>query len=650
MNPNDRDQPSGSTPPKPPSRNWWWIAILLMLLFWFVVPFFALNRGGGVALPYSSFVAQVEAGNVSSVQINGQQIDGRFKKPYKAPPPTSPLAQPSPKPAPVTYTTFTTTFPQAVGDQTLIPLLESKRVEINVTPAAQPWITGLLGWIPLLLLLGFFVWSMRRAGQGGPMSALNFGRAKPQRYSIDRPHVTFDDVADAEEAKLELQEEVDFLRHPAKYHAIGARIPKGILLIGPPGVGKTLLARAVAGEAGVPFFSLSASEFVEMFVGVGASRVRDLFRQAKESAPAIIFVDELDAVGRRRGAGIGTVNDEREQTLNQLLGELDGFDPRTSIIVLAATNRPDVLDPALLRPGRFDRQVAITLPDRRGREGILRIHTRRLRLEQKVDLEAIAAATIGMSGADLENVCNEAALNAARHDKTEVQMSDFEEALDRLRLGASHPRILDKEDRRVVAYHEAGHTLTAWLTAGADPVKKVTIVAHGMALGATEQLPAQERYNLSESYLKTRLVVTLGGRTAEELVYGEVTTGAEHDLVEATSLARQMVTTWGMSTERLLAFKSHEAQPFLGYEMAMDHEYSQMTATRIDADMQRLLEAAHDEARRILSSARPQLDEVVRELCEEETLNAEALTRILGPQKAKVAPSTDGAATAQPAL
>jgi cell division protease FtsH len=551
MIPKPPDQKPAATQPK---RLFpWWLLTLALLLSWNVGTFLFSRSATSTTLPYTTFLAQVRSGNVSKVKLGGDQISGQFSKPYK------PVPHPSAKASPRSYTAFQTTFPQVEGDPRLMPLLESHHVEVDVSPPPSPWLSAFIGWLPMLLLLGFFVWTMRRAGQqGGPMGALGFGRAKPKLYSADRPKVTFDDVAGADEAKLELQEEVDFLRHPAKYHDAGARIPKGILLVGAPGIGKTLLARAVAGEANVPFFSLSASEFVEMFVGVGASRVRDLFKQAKESAPAIVFIDEIDAVGRRRGTGVGAVNDEREQTLNQLLGELDGFDPRVNIIVIAATNRPDVLDPALLRPGRFDREVTVPLPDRRGREGILRIHTRNLRLTPDVGLEILAASTIGMSGADLENLCNEAALGAARHDRTIVSMADFEEALDRVRLGAAHPRLVDPEDLRVVAYHEAGHTVVAWLTPGADPVHKVTVVAHGMALGVTQQLPTKERQNLSAPYLKARLAVLLGGRAAEEIVYDEVTTGAENDLIEATNLARQMVTTWGMGSVGLLAFKSNE--------------------------------------------------------------------------------------------
>ena len=392
----------------------------------------------------------------------------------------------------------------------------------------------------------------------------------------------------------------------------------------------------------MPFFSLNASEFVEMFVGVGASRVRDLFRQAKAAAPAIVFIDELDAVGRRRGAGVGMVNDEREQTLNQLLGELDGFDERFEVIILAATNRPDVLDPALLRPGRFDRQVVIGLPDRQGREGILRIHTKKLRLDTKVDLHILASGTIGMSGADLANLCNEAALTAARHNHETVTMADFEEAQDQIRLGAAQPRLMDDAERRIIAYHESGHAVVAWLTPAADPVHKVTIVPHGQALGLTEQLPGQERHNLSLSYLKARLDVMLGGRTAEETVFGEITTGAENDLVEATRLARRMVTRWGMGKLGLVAFKGDEQQPFLGYEIVQGRDYSEATAARIDQEVLRLIEEAHEEVRRRLTDNREKLDRLVDALLREETVGAEELNRILGPRPQQLAPGQDG--------
>ncbi len=629
-------KPGGSQPQRLPQ---WWFALIVLLVAWNVVAFFAQPRGGAVAIPYTTFLTQVRSGNVSRVDIAADRISGTFARPYTPAPQSSPGAQQSPPPA-SRYTTFQTTFPQAIGDAGLMPLLEARNVIVNVSPSGPSWLSVLLGWLPVLLLFGFFSWMLQRAVQG-PASALKFGRAKPERYTSNQPKVTFEDVAGVDEAKAELQEEVDFLKHPERYRELGARIPKGVLLVGPPGTGKTLLARAVAGEAGVSFFSLNASEFVEMFVGVGASRVRDLFSQAKEAAPAIVFIDEIDAVGRRRGAGVGAVNDEREQTLNQLLGELDGFDPRLNIIVIAATNRPDVLDPALLRPGRFDRQVTIEVPDRNGREAILRIHMRKLQLSNDVDVTLLAAATIGMSGADLENLCNEAALGAARRNRSSVTMADFEEALDRVRLGAMHPQLVDPGDRRIVAYHESGHTVVAWLTPGADPVQKVTIVPHGQALGLTEQLPAQERRNLSETYLKSRLTVMLGGRTAEELVFSEVTTGAENDLVQATNLARQMVTTWGMGSLGLLAFKSDEQQPFLGYELAQNREYSEATAARIDQDVQRLLDEAHAEARRCLSGARARLDQLVELLLKDETVNSTQLMQILGSRRAANAPVDD---------
>jgi cell division protease FtsH len=619
--------PGGAQPggPQHTGLPHWWFALITLLVAWNVIAFFTHPGPEAIAIPYTTLLTQVSAGNVANVQLNGDQISGTFAKPY--------AARPEPSASPVSYTAFHTTYPQTIGDPGLMPLLETHHVTVDVAATAPSWLGALLAWLPALLLFAFFIFMAQRAGSGAASSVFGFGRAKPQRYSSDQPKVTFDDVANAAEAKAELEEEVDFLKHPAKYHALGAHIPKGVLLVGPPGTGKTLLARAVAGEAGVPFFSLNASEFVEMFVGVGASRVRDLFDQAKKAAPAIIFIDEIDAVGGRRGAGVGAVNDEREQTLNQLLGELDGFDPRINIIVLAATNRADVLDPALLRPGRFDRQVTVDVPDRDGREGVLRIHMRDLRLAPDVDVKALAGMTMGMSGADLANLCNEAALGAARHDHTSVTMADFEEALDKLRLGAAHPQLLDPEDRRVVAYHESGHTVVAWLTPGADPVQKVTITPHGQALGLTEQLPERERLNLSEAYLKTRLAVMLGGRTAEELVFGEPTTGAENDLVQATSLARQMVTTWGMGSLGLIAFKSDESQPFLGYELSQNREYSEATAAQIDQDIERLLGEAHQTARTCLSGARPQLDQLVDALLRDETVRGPDLTRILGPQR-----------------
>ncbi|MGA2393492.1 MAG: ATP-dependent zinc metalloprotease FtsH [Candidatus Lustribacter sp.] len=608
----------------------WWFAAL-MLLLWLALAF-SLRPTTQLSLPYSSFLAQLHGGNVASVAIAGDQISGTLRQAI-----ADADAQP---PAPQTlYSAFTTTFPTSVGDRSLLPLLISEHVRIEATSSASSWFVQLLlQAAPVLLLVGLIVWMNRGAAVN---SAGQFGRSSPQRYRSDQPPVTFADVAAADDAKAELQEEIDFLVHPEKYHRLGATIPRGILLVGSPGTGKTLLARAVAGEARVPFFSLNASEFVEMFVGVGASRVRDLFRQAKEAAPAIVFIDELDAVGRRRGAGIGNTNDEREQTLNQLLGELDGFDNHSDVIILAATNRPDVLDPALLRPGRFDRQVVIELPERDGREAILRVHVRPLPLGADVDLPGIAAETTGFSGADLANLCNEAALSAARHEREFVTMADFDEAHDKVRLGAAHAALRDSAERRTVAYHEAGHTVVAWMIAGADPVRKVTILPRGQALGRTEQLPEVERRNLGAAYLRNRLAVMMGGHAAETLVLGDTTTGVQNDLIEATRLARRMVTQWGMGELGAVAFANDEEQPFLGYELTQGaRDYGEATAARIDRSVTDLLAAAETQATTILCDERVRLDALAAALLKEETVDTSALAQILGPRPVAVTPST----------
>jgi cell division protease FtsH len=606
--------------------RWWWV-LAAVLLTWSIFPLLQRPESGlhENNYTYSAFLEQVRSNNVKAVQISGDRISGDFVQPV--------VVKAKGQPSRATYTSFHTTFPSGIGDASLIPLLESHGVVIDVSPVTAPWYAGLLSWLPFLLLVGYFIWMSGSVGRqlqqsGGPFG---FGRIKEQAR-IEAPDVTFNDVAGVAEAKTELQEEVDFLRNPEKYHVLGARIPRGILLVGAPGTGKTLLARAVAGEAHVPFFSLNGSEFVEMFVGVGASRVRDLFAKAKEAAPAIVFIDELDAVGRRRGAGLGTVNDEREQTLNQLLGELDGFDPRAEVIVLAATNRPDVLDPALLRPGRFDRQVVIDLPDATDRLGILTLHARKLKTAGDADLDAIARATIGLSGADLANLCNEAALIAAQRSGTSVTMADFNEATDKIRLGGPHRKLADPSARRIVAYHESGHAVTAWLTPQADPVQKVTIVPRGQALGQTEQLPETEQRNLSLSYLKARLAVLIAGRTAEEIVFGEITTGAESDLVEATKLARRMVTRWGMGDLGLVAFSTDEQQPFLGYEMSQGREYSDSTAALVDLNIRNLLDATRSEVRERLQGARHLLDRLAGELLKTETVGPEDLQKLLGPR------------------
>jgi len=625
-----------------------WGLLLLALAAWNVWLFGRPASTPSATIPYSVFLEQVRSGNVTQVHIAGGAITGTLAHAIEwpqatpgaapagvaSPQPTPPeAASPQSTPIPVpTYTAFRTTYPETVGDPRLMPLLEAHNVRVDVAAPASPWLTVVLSTaLPMLLLVGLFVWMGRRASES-QSGVFGFGRTKARRSEVARPSVTFSDVAGAEEAKEDLREIVDFLRAPEKYHAIGARIPRGVLLVGAPGTGKTLMARAVAGEADVPFFNLSASEFVEMFVGVGASRVRDLFEQARTSAPAIVFIDELDAVGRRRGAGLGTVNDEREQTLNQLLVEMDGFDERHEVIVLAATNRPDVLDPALLRPGRFDREVTIALPDRKGREGILSIHTRDLRLAPDVDLGVLARSTTGYSGADLANLCNEAALFAARHDRNQVTMADFEAAADKVLLGSPRSLLIDERERRVIAYHESGHALVAWLTPEADPVHKVTIIPHGRALGVTEQLPGDDHYNYSRNYLVARLAVMLGGRTAEEIAVGDITTGAENDLVEATRLARRMVTRWGMGSLGLAAFQADEQQPFLGYELAQGRDYSETTAARVDQDVQRLLEDGHQVATRLLTERRSVLDRLAETLLREETVDQDALAQILGPR------------------
>ena len=629
---------------KPPQKTGlnpiWWV-IMLGLLAWNVYAFWP-HTETQISLPYSSFIDQVKADHVKVVQISGSSIKGQFTQPQPISelipvPSVTPDATPSSGfiptvTQPISFTTFTTNFPEVVGDNTLMPLLNLHKVEISVAPPTSPWLTILLtNGLPILLMVGFLVLLGRQASRGQE-NIFSFGRSKARRFIEDKNKVTFRDVAGADEAKRELQEVVDFLRNPQKYHKLGARIPRGVLLVGPPGTGKTLLGRAVAGEADVPFYNISASEFVEMFVGVGASRVRTLFEQAKSTSPAIVFIDELDAVGRRRGAGIGNVNDEREQTLNQLLVEMDGFDVNHEIIILAATNRPDVLDPALLRPGRFDRQVNVALPDRKGREGILQIHTRQIHLGPNVDINTLARSTTGLSGADLANLCNEAALVAAGKNHDSVAMIDFEEAIDRIILGEVRPLILEEEDRRIVAYHESGHVLVAWLTPNTDPVHKVTIVPHGRALGVTEQMPEEDRYNYSREELMARIRVMLGGRSAEEIACDDITTGAENDLVEATRLARRMVTRWGMGSLGLQAFAADEEQPFLGYELTQSRDYSEQTAAQIDRDIQAILNQCHDEVKTLLDREHDKLDALVQTLLKDETVEQEGLERILGPR------------------
>jgi len=625
--------------PQKINLSWIWWVILLGLIAWNVIGLLPRDTASA-AIPYSTFLREVREGNVSRVTISGTEISGEFEEEVLLPEDPSTAA---PQRTPQLYPRFSTTFPEAVGDPALLSLLDAQGVVVEARTPSTPFLGILLANVlPLVLLVGLMVWMGRRMTQGQTSGLTDFGRSKARRHVSTRTDITFDDVAGADEAKTDLKEVVDFLRFPGKYHSLGARIPKGVLLVGPPGTGKTLMARAVAGEASVPFYSISASEFVEMFVGVGASRVRDLFERAKQTSPAIVFIDELDAVGRRRGAGVGTVNDEREQTLNQLLVEMDGFDDRHEVIIMAATNRPDVLDPALLRPGRFDREVVVGLPDRKGREEILRIHTRHLSLGPEVDLHLLAGATTGLSGADLANLANEAALIAARRNHQQVSAADFDEAIDRILLGSARSVLLNEHDRRIVAYHEAGHALVAWLIPNADPVHKVSIIPHGQALGVTKQLPKEDRYNLPREYLLGRLSVMLGGRAAEEIALDDITTGAESDLVEATRLARRMVTRWGMGSLGPIALDTNDEAPFLGYSLSQGREVSEETASRIDREVHDIIEERHREVRDLLTENRARLDILVEALLAEESIDEAQMTKVLGQRPTQPVPVLAG--------
>ncbi len=631
---NNQPDPQSSRPALPP---WVWWTALGVILLWNFYAFLVPKSPPSLSLPYTAFLDQVRGGNVSGVTMNGQAIEGDFKNAVTGPAGGELTSGNSPTPAAtttasgaVTYTRFTTVVP-VQGDDRLLSLLEQQGVTVSAKDSSGgSWLVDLLANVlPMGLLFGM-LYMMGRQSQRGAQTIFGFGGSRARLYNQELPGVTFGDVAGEEEAKKELQEVVDFLKHPERYRALGARLPRGVLLIGPPGTGKTLLARAVAGEAHAPFFSISASEFVEMFVGVGASRVRDLFDKAKKASPSIIFVDEIDAVGRQRGAGLGGGNDEREQTLNQLLVEMDGFDDKTNVIVIAATNRPDVLDPALLRPGRFDRQVTVGLPDRAGREAILKIHTRPLRLGPDVKLDLLSRRTPGFSGADLANLANEAALYAARRGGSEVAMSDFDEAMDKIVLGTRQAGLQSEEERRLVAYHESGHALVAKLTPGADPVNKITIIPHGRALGVTEQFSEEDRHNYARDYLFGRLAVLMGGRTAEEMVFVQPTTGAESDLRQATDLARRMVGLWGMSQELgPIWYGVGERHPFLGRELAEPREYAEATAARMDSAVYSLVEQAHQQARDTLERHRALLDALAGELLVHETLDGEQLESLM---------------------
>ncbi len=627
--------PKGTGEPKRPRIPPWAIGVLFLgLLAFQLYSIFDPQRDSQwIPLAYSQVEQQIRDGNVERATLTDTRIEAVLENPISFDRTTGQIVA-APDEADrniLTGTQVRATLPP-VDNPELLPLLNAQGVEVAGEIGGDSLLSTLfVTLLPFLLIIGLIVFMGRQMSRG-QQNVFGFGRSRARQHDPERPQVTFADVAGEEEAKKELTEVVDFLRNPAKYHQLGARLPRGILLVGPPGTGKTLTARAVAGEAGVPFFSISASEFVEMFVGVGASRVRDLFDKAKQHAPAIIFIDEMDAVGRQRFAGLGGSNDEREQTLNQLLVEMDGFETNQEVIVMAATNRPDVLDPALLRPGRFDRQVVVGLPDRNGREAILNIHSRGLPLSPDVDKASLARGTTGFSGADLANLVNEAALMAARKNRKQIQADDFEEALDKILLGTTRAGLMNAKEREVVAYHEAGHALVAHFTPGADPVRKVSIVPRGRALGVTIQTPEEDRHNYSRTYLLGRLAMLLGGRAAEMVTYDEVTTGAENDLREATSLARRMVGLWGMSPDvGPVYLGTGEEHVFLGREIVQDKGHSDATAQRVDTAVRQMVESSLQHAVEMNIRYRPQLDALVAALLERETLDASEVDQIFGP-------------------
>lgn len=618
----DDDQSPENPPPQQDWRKWIWPAVIILGLTWF----FLIMMGGtpgatsGTVVDYSVIYEQAQNNNIQGILFRGTEATGAFITPIRGENGQS-------------IVNFSVTVPTDASQSQLLTVLNSNGITVRFnTSENSTLVTFLIQLIPFLLIIAFLVWTARRA-QRQMGSAMGFGRTQAREYTVERPQVTFNDVAGQDAAKVELTEIVDFLKEPEKYIALGARIPRGVLLIGPPGTGKTLLARAVAGEARVSFFSIAASEFVEMFVGVGASRVRDLFKRARDNAPSIVFIDEIDAVGRQRGAGLGGGHDEREQTLNQMLAEMDGFDQTESVIVMAATNRHDVLDPALLRPGRFDRQVTVGLPDKKGRLEILKIHTRGKPLDGNVNLDDLAKGTIGFSGADLSNLCNEAALNAARRNGKRITMRDFSNAFDRIVLGTESPPLSDAHERKVVAYHEAGHAVVAALLPNSDPVLKVTIVPRGQALGVTAYMPESDRRNYSRGYLYTKIMTLLGGRAAEEIIIKEVTTGAENDLRRATDLARRMVSNFGMSESfGLLNFGDDERQPFLGYSLSQGKSYSEETASEIDAEVRRVINQAHEQTIALLTENKDKLIALAEALLVQEIIEQDEMWRILEMQ------------------
>ncbi len=581
--------------------------LVIILLGLFIFQIYNKPKKNHESIPFSEFSEAVAADKVSAVMMQGRNITGTYKDGKE-------------------FKTF------APEDPELVKRLREKGVKISAKPDEESgiWQNIFISWFPMLLLIGVWIFFMRQMQSGGG-KAMAFGKSKARLFTGRENRVTFHDVAGIDEAKEELQEIIDFLVDPKKFTKLGGRIPKGVLLVGPPGTGKTLLARAIAGEANVPFFTISGSDFVEMFVGVGASRVRDLFNQAKKNAPCIIFIDEIDAVGRHRGAGLGGGHDEREQTLNQLLVEMDGFESNEGVIVMSATNRPDVLDPALLRPGRFDRQIVVSTPDVKGREEILRVHTRKTLVAEDVDLSIIARGTPGFSGADLANLVNEAALIAARRDKKAVEMDDFEHAKDKVLMGVERrSMIIPYEERRLTAYHEAGHALVAKMIPGTDPIHKVTIIPRGRALGLTQQLPIDERHTYSKDYLLNSISILLGGRVAEELVIGQLTTGSGNDIERATKIARKMVCEWGMS-DKLgpLNYGKNEEHIFLGREIARNRDFSEQTAQGIDEELKELVDKCYTRAKNLISKHIESLHALANALLEKEVLDGQEIDSII---------------------
>lgn len=621
-----RDKRPPSKPPEGGGPEFKWQRSARTLLFWAVIfmaglLFYQILVGGArgfIEISYTEFLDQIKSGNIATVVFIEKEVKGEFIDEYTK----------EDNDRTVTGKKFKSRVP--FEDPKLVELLEENNVSIEAE-TVQHWGGLLLTALPWLILVFWMMFMLRQMQGAGPKGLFSFGKSRAKLLTGHQPKVTFNDVAGADEAKQELQEIIEFLKDPAKFQKLGGKMPKGALLLGAPGSGKTLLARAVAGEAGVPFFSMSGSDFVEMFVGVGASRVRDLFEQGKKNAPCIIFIDEIDAVGRHRGAGLGGGHDEREQTLNQLLVEMDGFETNEGVILLAATNRPDVLDPALLRPGRFDRQIVVDQPDVKGREGILKVHVRNISIDDKVDLKILARGTPGLSGADLANLVNEAALLAARKNRERVLMEDFEEAKDKVMMGIERrSMVITPEEKKTTAYHEAGHALVGKLIPGSDPIHKVTIIPRGMSLGVTHYLPIDERHTLSKKYLETKLVHMLGGRVAEQLIFNQLTTGAGNDLEQATNLARKMVCNWGMS-EKLgpLTFGKKEEHIFLGKELATHRDYSEKTAMEIDSEIKNIVTSAQEWARQLLSKNIEKLHRLAQVLLEKECLDGEQIDEIL---------------------